>query len=127
MDAPTNDGKATAMLRFLRKMIARMGLAGAVVLALAVVTPAFASHACINEACAPAGQAAVETPADADDSCPDCGPACANGCCHAPHAATAPELSAPSSPPQIARAEVWVHEAAPPLARPAGPDRPPRL
>ncbi len=117
---------ATSMLRFLRKMIARMGLAGAVVLCLSFAAPAFAAHACIDENCAPAGQTAFETPSDADDACPDCGPACANGCCHAQHAATAPELAAPSSPPLTVRAEIWLHEAAPPLARPAGPDRPPR-
>jgi len=115
------------MLRFLREMIARMGLAGAVVLCLAFAAPAFAAHACIDEDCAPAGQTAFEVGPDNGESCPDCGPACANGCCHAQHAATAPDLAAPSPTRPVARtAELWVHEAAPPLARPAGPDRPPR-
>lgn len=126
MDASPNHGKAFAMLRLMRQMMSRMGLTGAVVLALAFATPGFAAHACASEACAPAGRTLIAASADADDACPDCGPACANGCCHAQHAATAPELSAPMSPIRIARAEVWVHEAAPPLARPAGPDRPPR-
>ena len=118
---------ASTMLRLLRKMIARMGMAGAVVLALAFAAPAFASHACIDERCAPSSQTAVEAPADADDACPDCGPACANGCCHAQHAATAPDLAAPSSPPVVTRTDVWFQDAAPPLALPAGPDRPPRF
>jgi hypothetical protein len=115
------------MLRFLRKMIARMGLAGAVVLALAFAAPAFASHACIDERCAPASQTAAEASSDADDACPDCGPACANGCCHAQHAATAPDLAAPSSPPVVTRTDVWLQDTTPPLVRPTGPDRPPRL
>jgi len=115
------------MLRLLRQLMSRMGLTGAVVLALAFTTPAFASHACATEACAPAGRTSLDAPAEAGEPCPDCGPACANGCCHAQHAATAPDLSAPTALPQVARtAELWVHEAAPPLARPAGPDRPPR-
>lgn len=115
------------MLRLLRRMIARTGLAGAVVLAMTFAAPAFASHACNDEGCAPAGQTAFAAPSDGGDACPDCGPACANGCCHAQHAATAPDLAAPSSPLFVTRAEIWVHEAGPPLARPAGPDRPPRL
>ena len=114
------------MLRLLRQMMGRMGLTGAIVMALAFTTPAFASHACATEACSPAGRTSVDAPSDAEDACPDCGPACANGCCHAQHAATAPELTAPSSPVFTARAEAWLHEAAPPLSRPAGPDRPPR-
>ena len=115
------------MLRFLRKMIARMGLAGAAVLALAFAAPAFAAEVCIDADCIADGQTAFEAASDNAEPCPDCGPACANGCCHAQHAATAPDLSAPASTPRIQRAaEVWLHDAAPPLARPAGPDRPPR-
>ena len=115
------------MLRLLRKMIARMGLAGAVLLALAFAAPAFASHACIDESCAPSSQTAFEASADGSDACPDCGPACANGCCHASHASTPASNVTPLFTPQFARIETWLHEAAPPLSRPAGPDRPPRL
>lgn len=115
------------MLRVLREMIARMGLAGALVLSLAFAAPAFAIEICIDADCAPTGQMAFEVAPDNGEACPDCGPACANGCCHAQHAATAPDLSAPTpTRPMTRTAELWVHEAAPPLARPAGPDRPPR-
>ncbi len=114
------------MLRLLRKMIARMGLAGAVALALAFAAPAFASHTCIDESCAPASQTAAETSSDADDACPDCGPACANGCCHAPHPATPASLSFVLSSALPATCEAWTHAAGPPLAKPAGPERPPR-
>lgn len=117
---------ATTMLRFLRKMIARLGLAGAVVLALAVAAPAFAAHACINESCAPSGQTSVQAPADADDACPDCGPACANGCCHAPHVSTPVTMAPPLCAPHVARSQIWLDQTALPLIRPAGPDRPPR-
>lgn len=115
------------MLRFLRKMIARMGLAGALVLSLAFAAPAFAAEVCIDADCVASTPAAFDTaPADGDP-CPDCGPACANGCCHAQHAATAPEVPAPASAlPVVRAAELWAHEATPPLARPGGPDRPPQ-
>ena len=106
-------------------MMGRMGLAGAVVLALAFATPAFASHTCSDGSCAPANQSA-DAPSDTDDACPDCGPACANGCCHAPHPATTPEIGQPSAPVQTATSAVWTHAAQPPLVRPTGPDRPPR-
>ncbi|MFC5342282.1 efflux RND transporter permease subunit [Brevundimonas staleyi] len=85
------------MLRLMRQLMSRMGLTGAVVLALAFATPAFASHACATEACAPAGRTSIDAPAEAGEACPDCGPACANGCCHAQHAATAPDLSVPAA------------------------------
>lgn len=114
------------MLRLLRKMIARMGLAGAVVLVLAVATPALASHVCTDTGCAPAGQTAFEITPNTDAGCSDCGPACANGCCHAPHPATSPDLDQLSVPVFVALAEVWSQDAAPPLNRPVGPDRPPR-
>ena len=115
------------MLRFLREMIARMGVAGALVLSLAFTAPAFAAEVCIDADCIASTRTAFEAAPDGGEPCPDCGPACANGCCHAQHAATAAEVSTRSSAPRIARtAELWVHEAAPPLARPAGPDRPPR-
>lgn len=117
---------ASAMLRLLRQMMGRMGVAGAVVMALAFATPAFASHACIDESCAPAGSTAFAAPVDAEDGCPDCGPACANGCCHAPHPATTPGLAQPDAPIQTATSAVWTHAALPPLVRPSDPDRPPR-
>ena len=114
------------MLRFLRKMMGRMGLAGAVVLSLAFAAPAFASHSCTDPSCAPASETAFATASDAGDGCPDCGPACANGCCHAPHPAAASELGQPSAPIGIAAPAVWTQAAQPPRVRPAGPERPPR-
>ncbi|WGM30672.1 hypothetical protein [Brevundimonas sp. NIBR11] len=116
------------MLRLLRKMIARMSLAGALLLSLAFAAPAFAVEICIDTDCAASTRTAFEVAPDNGAPCPDCGPACANGCCHAQHAATAPDVFAPS-PTRLATrtAELWMHEAAPPLARPAGPERPPRL
>ena len=115
------------IVKTVRDLLRRMGFVGALLLTLVFAAPAFESHACADEAPAIAAQLVVDTAPVDDLQCPDCGPACANGCCHAQHAATASELTAPSSPVFVARAEVWLHEAAPPLARPAGPDRPPRL
>lgn len=115
------------MLRVLREMIARLGLVGAVALGLAFAAPAFAAEVCLDADCVASSRTAVDAPPADGEPCPDCGPACANGCCHAQHAATAADLSAPASAvPLMRRVELWLHDAAPPLARPAGPERPPR-
>ncbi|MES2860922.1 MAG: hypothetical protein V4701_05585 [Pseudomonadota bacterium] len=115
------------MLRFADRMIRRLGLACALLLALAFATPAFATHVCAeSETCAPSAPAMADASSDNDPACPDCGPACANGCCHAPHAATAPEPIGAPTPGVVARTQAWRHAMAPPPVAPAGPDRPPR-
>lgn len=126
IDARPNHAMGAPMLSFLRRMIARLGLAGALVLSLAFLTPAFAAHVCIDPSCTPAEQA-ISADVDLDDACPDCGPACANGCCHAPHP-TAPtaDLAAPQASVPLAAPSSWGHTALPPPVRPAGPERPPR-
>ncbi len=120
-------GMAITMLRFADRMIRRLGLACALLLALAFAAPAYASHICAeSETCAPAVQALAEASSVDGDACPDCGPACANGCCHAPHAATPATLDAPmlkATRPVSAASRL---ATLPPPVRPAGPERPPR-
>lgn len=92
-------------------------------MALAFALPAFEAHACQD---ADAGDVAAASATSGDDGCPDCGTACANGCCHAPHPAIAPEPAqiAPAleTHDRVARPE----KGAPPDLRPSGPERPPR-
>lgn len=115
------------MRRFVNRMIRGMGPICALLLVLSFAAPAFASHVCADsEACAQTELTVVQAASDADPACPDCGPACANGCCHAPHAATPPAIVAPDVPRAIARAEAWLEATASPPVRLAGPDRPPR-
>ena len=120
--------RAAMMSRFGGNLGRRLGLACTLLLALAFAVPSFASHVCAeSEACAPNAQVVVDAVSDADPACEDCGPACANGCCHAPHPATAPDVAAipahligvkPSGPALA---------TAPPSLRPSGPERPPRV
>jgi len=114
------------MLKTLREMIRRTGFVGGLLLTLAFALPTFESHACAGE---PIAAVWVEAgaPGDADRQCPDCGPACANGCCHAPHAATSPDSLVSPKAPVFAASVVWSHVTGRPLDSPAGPDRPPRL
>ncbi|RZJ18207.1 MAG: hypothetical protein EON91_06545, partial [Brevundimonas sp.] len=115
------------MLRFLDRIIGRLGLGCAIVLAMTFAAPAFASHICADSVTYSPNAVdvveAVETPVDMDDACPDCGPACADGCCHAPHAATASILDTPSSHTSLVRIGGWLRQTAPPMIRPAGPHR----
>ncbi|MFJ6023662.1 hypothetical protein ACIQC9_03580 [Brevundimonas sp. NPDC092305] len=115
------------MLKAVRDMIRRLGFVGGVLLTLAFAAPAFAAHVCADELSPPVAEAAVDAPASPDQPCPDCGPACANGCCHAPHSATAPETLVAPKPPLFATPVHWVDVLGHALDAPAGPDRPPRL
>ena len=109
-------------------MIRRLGLACTVLLALAFAAPSFASHVCADSGpCAAEAQFAAEPASDADPACPDCGPACANGCCHTPHPATAPTLAEIAAPTLGVKPIGPGLATAPPSLRPSGPDRPPRV
>lgn len=113
------------MLKVARDMIRRMGFVGGLLLTLAFALPAFESHACAQEPSRPGVTAAA--PAGQDAACPDCGPACANGCCHASHAATAPDSLVASGTAVFAAPTGWAHMTGRPLDSPGGPERPPRL
>ncbi|HEV2081589.1 MAG TPA: hypothetical protein VGR32_03945 [Brevundimonas sp.] len=98
-----------------------------VLLALATLlfaAPAFESHACAI----PDGDVSVGAMVDDGGAtgCPDCGPACAGGCCHASHPALPSSAPPAATTPRFAMAVAWADVAAPPALRPSGPDRPPR-
>ena len=112
------------MLKPLREMVLRFGFVSTLLLTLVFATPAFESHACATEA--PTSAQIVEaTPGD-DVQCPDCGPACANSCCHAPHAAVSNDLATPRFIAVFGKPQAWSDSVASPLGRPDGPERPPR-
>ena len=115
------------MLVLMRQVIGRMGLVGGLLLTLAFALPAFESHACAAELSPPSVEASIDTPAEPNVQCPGCGPACANGCCHAPHVATAPDISGPPQPLASVAPAVWADVVGQPLDAPGGPERPPRL
>ena len=115
------------MLKPVRHMIKRIGFVGGVLLTLAFAAPALASHACASELTPPSAEMGVNAPADGEAQCPDCGPACANGCCHAPHVATPADAVVEAKGPVFAAPSAWAHVTGRPLDSPAGPDRPPRL
>lgn len=115
------------MLVFMRQLTGRMGLLGGVLLTLAFALPAFETHACAGEFSPPSVEASVDAPTDPYAQCPDCGPACATGCCHAPHVATAPEVTGVSRPRAAVAPAVWADIVGGPLDAPGGPERPPRL
>ncbi|CAL1691427.1 hypothetical protein MMB232_01567 [Brevundimonas subvibrioides] len=115
------------MLRFADRTIRRLGLAFIAFVALSFAAPAFASHICAESAgCAPSVQVAADPSSNGDGACPDCGPACANGCCHAPHAATAPDTLVSPRPPLFAVPAAWADATGQPLDALKGPKRPPR-
>jgi len=116
------------MLRFADRTIRRLGLGFIAFVALSFAAPAFAAHVCAeNGSCAPAVEQVADASSDTDSSCPDCGPACANGCCHAPHAATAPDALVSPKPFLFAAPTSWADAVGQPLDSPAGPKRPPRI
>lgn len=114
------------MLKAAHNMLRRLGFVGGLVLALIFTMPAFESHACAAEVLATADGLVAVVALDHGETCPDCGPACATTCCHAPHMAIAPDLSV-SGTDDIARPAFWSRQE--PLApvRPSGPDQPPRI
>ncbi|WP_395943988.1 hypothetical protein [Brevundimonas sp.] len=107
-------------------LFGRLKLVFQLVLALAVFAPAVSAHACVDQNC---GVVAVGVESSADDDqrgCADCGPACANGCCHAPHPATPPDLQPKDARTSPASRMTWTHSAEPPPVAASGPRRPPR-
>jgi len=112
------------MVTALRKMVRRLGFVSALLLTVAFAMPAFESHACVGEASG--GVQMVEKVDGGDCLCPDCGPACANGCCHAPHSAMPSDLTTPRFIAVFGQPQSWSDSVACPLGRPDGPDRPPR-
>jgi hypothetical protein len=115
------------MLKLLRDMIRRMGFVGGVLLTLAFAAPALATHACASELSPPVAETTAGASTDGEAQCPDCGPACANGCCHAPHAATPVDDGIEPKGPVFAAPVAWTHVTGRLLDAPAGPERPPRL
>lgn len=120
---------STPMLKRLMATIGRFQVFAILGLAIAFAVPAFASHACASPTYDVSISAEAASPDAADDcaGCPDCGPACAGGCCHAPHSGMAAD-------PMIHRAVVdfeltstWTHVVRAPMTRPSGPERPPRI
>lgn len=112
------------MLKPLRDMVRRFGFVSTVLLTLLFAVPAFESHACAAEA--PTSAQVVVAMSGDDGQCPDCGPACANGCCHAPHSAVSNDVATPRFITVFGQPEAWSDSVASPLGRPAGPERPPR-
>jgi len=115
--------RAPAMLRRLRGIVGRLGFVSTLVLTLVFAVPAFETHACAPER--PTSAQMVEATAS-DIQCPDCGPACANDCCHAPHSAVSNDMATPRFIAVFGQPQAWSDSVASPLGRPDGPERPPR-
>lgn len=112
------------MLRTLREIVSRLGLVSTLLLTLVFALPAFESHACATEA--PSSAQVVDAAGGDAIQCPDCGPACANGCCHAPHSTMSNDLATPRFIAIFGQPHAWSDSVASPLGRPDGPERPPR-
>lgn len=110
-----------------REMVRRLGFIGGILLTLVFAMPAFESHACAAEP--PFSSAVVEAGSSGEQNpaCPDCGPACANGCCHAPHAIATVDRIEPRAPSVRVRPSTDLETVGLPFERPAGPERPPRV
>lgn len=113
------------MLHWAVANLRRLRLACLMLLTLAALAPALEAHACVDADCAPAALV-FEAADDGERPCADCGPACANGCCHAPHVATPLDLQRVPDMPAYASMPAWSDSVAPPLAEASGPRRPPR-
>lgn len=112
------------MLTVAFRLFGRVGLLGAILMALGV--GALASPA----TAVPLGEdatisASAELPCETDD-CTDCGPACAHGCCHGSLVAVTATPAALTRPQAFSVAPGWTQRTLAPLAAPAGPERPPR-
>jgi hypothetical protein len=101
------------------------------ILMLVVVfaVPAFASHACASPVSdiSISAEASISDPVDDCAGCPDCGPACAGGCCHAPHSGMTVDLMVQQNAITFERTSSWAHVVRAPMTRPSGPERPPRI
>jgi hypothetical protein len=99
-------------------------------LAIVFSLPAFESHACPSTGSQViSGAESVWMTSASDDraGCPDCGPACAGGCCHAPHSGVAADLMVRQTVIDFERSSTWSNVVRSPMNRPSGPERPPRL
>ena len=113
------------MLKAAIALLGRIGLLGAILMALAagsVSTPAMAFEA--------DGGAVVSTGADLPapwdgGDCADCGPACVDGC-HGPLVAVPSAPAVLRAPFAFTIAPDWSQRELGPLAAPTGPKRPPR-
>jgi hypothetical protein len=120
----TDRDKLHLVFKALSEMVRRFAFVCTLLLTVAFAMPAFESHACATEASG--GVQMVETVGGADGQCPDCGPACANGCCHAPHSAMSSDLATPRFVAVFGKPQAWTDSVVGPLGRPDGPERPPR-
>ena len=112
------------MLRRLRETVRRFSVVSTLLLTLVFAMPAFESHAC--EAEAPTRIQVAEAASGGEIQCPDCGAACANGCCHAPHSGVSNDMTTPRFISVFGKPRAWSDSVASPLGRPDGPERPPR-
>ena len=117
------------MVKSLAKAISRFEVIAIILLAVAFCVPAFDSHACAaptTDMSVAAGVQSVDAVGNCA-SCPDCGPSCAGGCCHAPHPGMAAETAGQRGLFTFERPSTWSHVVRAPMTRPSGPERPPRL
>ena len=114
------------MLLATRQTIAKLGLVCALLVALATMAMPVESLAGQLDAGGQAvAEAVIDQPCETAD-CTDCGPACAHGCCHGSLVVMTVTPAALPAPFAYTVAPGWTHRAMVPLARPSGPDRPPR-
>ena len=117
------------MLKSMRGAIGNFQIFSILLLAMVFTAPAFESHACPAqvEAAVSAEAAPSTVLADERSGCPECGPACAGGCCHAPHPGMTADLTPDRSPVAFTREADWAHVLLVPTGRPTGPERPPKI
>jgi hypothetical protein len=114
------------MLKRLHSMFGSLRLVILLLATLAALAPAVAAHACVDADCAAVAVSTQTVAATPDAPCSDCGLACANACCHAPHVAVLPEFEVIASRSRFEMTRHWRDQTGLPLDRPSGPERPPR-
>jgi hypothetical protein len=117
------------MVTIALRSIGRFRVFAILLLALAFSAPAFETHACSatqSEVGISAEAVLSSSPAQDCAGCPDCGPACAGGCCHAPHPGMAVDNVVNRAISLFVRSSTWTHVVGAPVSRPSGPERPPR-
>ena len=118
------------MLKAVRGAIGSFQIFSILLLAMVFTAPAFESHACPApqvEAAVSAEAAPSSVSADERSGCPECGPTCAGGCCHAPHPGMTADLAPYRSPVAFDRESPWPQSLSVPAGRPTGPERPPQI
>jgi hypothetical protein len=120
------------MLRAALTTFGRLGVVGALLLALATVALPVEGQACApgsTEAAATAidvPQGVQTDPCDTD-GCGDCGAACAHGCCHAPHVGVIAASEGPLTLATVSEAGAFPDPVALAPSSPSGLERPPRV